>query len=394
MEIEKKEILSTGRALVSLLRAELLDQTPVLPEKVSLEEVFQLAKRHGVENMSGHMAFSLANGPGKDLRDRWQKSMEANTAKNMVQLAERDRILDKLTGEHIDVLPLKGSRMIEMYPSPEQRQMADLDILVRSRDQERVRDCMKELDYEVERYDVTNEDTYRKMPFMHVEMHHDLFAKTSRFENLKEYYDDPWLRAVPDEENGFCYHLTREDFYLYLLAHFYKHFASGGCGIRNVMDIYVLLDRYGDSLDEDYLGNELRKLGLSEFRETMERLARQWFSPVFHEDPVDEEIEMTLFTSGAYGLRDNSRRAGLQRMEEKYSSKLLAKSAYIFSLMFPSYDRLIVKYPRFKGHRKILPLLWVYHIGYKILFDRERITGNIRVLRNPREDRRERGRKS
>ena len=55
----------------------------------------------------------------------------------------------------------------------------------------------------------------------------------------------------------------------------------------------------------------------------------------------------------------------------------------------PKNDRLIVKYPQFKGYRKILPLLWIYHIGYKILFDRERITGNIRVLRNSKEDHRE-----
>ena len=389
MEIGKIEMLHTGRMLVSLLKAELLEQDPPELQQTDWEKVFQLAKRHGVETMSGHAAFRLPYGPEKELCERWQKSIAANTAKNMVQRAERDRILEKLTGEHIDVLPLKGSRMIEMYPEPDQRQMADLDFLIRTCDQNRVRDCMTELGYEVERYEITNEDTYQKMPFMHVEMHHDLFARTSRYENLKEYYADPWSRAIPDERKSCRYHLSREDFYLYQLAHFYKHFAGGGCGIRNVMDIYVLLDRYGDTLDEDYLGKELNKLGLSEFRKTMERLARQWFSPDFHGEPVDEEIEMALFTSGAYGLRDNSRRAGLRRMEEKYPSKLLARSVYLLSLMFPSYDRLIVKYPQFKGHRKILPLLWIYHIGYKILFDRERITGNIRVLRNSREDHRE-----
>lgn len=385
MAEESKDIISTGRYLVSLLRADLMElDPPEKPDGISFEDVFSLARKHGVETMSGQTVFRLERGPDADLAARWKKSMEANRAKNMVQRVERDRILEKLEQEGIDVLPLKGSLMIEMYPRPDQRQMSDLDMLIRIRDQERVRDSMQSLGYQVARYQVTNEDTYSMPPFMHVEMHHDLFTKTSTYEKLKRYYADAWSRSIPDGGNGYRYRFSWEDFYIYLLAHFYKHFCDGGSGIRNILDIYVFLEQYGDRLDEEYLHRELSDIGLLKFREQMEALSNQWFGSEPEFDRADEENERTLYTSGAYGLRDVSRRGGLERLEERYSSPALARAVYISRLLFPSYDRLIAKYPKMKGHRRLLPFLWLYHIGYKILYDRERITGNIRVLRQAR----------
>ena len=387
--------LACGRYVTELLRSELLgEQPPEKPKDISFDELYQMAKMHGLETMTYDAVSKLEYRPEPLLWSRWRSSRDANSAKNMVQRSQRDRILQELSRRGIDVLPLKGSLLIEMYPKPDQRQMSDLDILIRREQRGLVRQVMVDLGYQVDRFEITNEDTYSQKPFMHIEMHHQLFTATSPLHQLREYYSDPWLRSIPDEGTEHCYHFSWEDYYIYLLSHFYKHFAAGGCGIRNVMDIYVVLDKYGDYLDEDYLEKELDKLGLSKFRETMEQLARQWFSPDCHEKTVDEKIERTLFTSGAYGFRDNSRRGGLQRMEEKYSSEFVARSAYILSLMFPSYERLIVKYPQFKGHQRILPLLWLYHIGYKILFDRERIVGNIRVMRQASQDQRKRGQRN
>ena len=392
MTNETAEILFAGRYLVLLLKASLHElMPPELPEGLSWEQIFQMAKKHGVETMAGQAAFRTQDPPDPELFARWNKSIDVNIAKNMVQRTERDRILNTLTERQIDVLPLKGCLMIEMYPRPDQRQMSDLDILIRCGDRPAVRDCMKDLGYEVVRYEITNEDTYSKVPFMHVEMHHALFEKTSFHESFKQYYSDPWCRGIPDEKAPCRYHFRWEDYYIYQLAHFYKHFYGGGCGIRNVMDIQVFLEQHGKDLDEEYLTKELCRLDLSDFREKMESLAHQWFALHIDGEPIEENMEETLFSSCAYGLRDNSRRAGLQRLEEKYPSMLMAKTAYILSLLFPSYDRLIIQHPKLKGYPKILPLMWIYHIGYKILFDRERITGNIRVLREFRDDQKKEG---
>ena len=383
MQSSPSTTLSCGRYLTALLRAELRgEQPPEKPEDVSFEELYRMAKMHGLETMSYDAVSKLRTLPEDDLWTRWRASRDANSAKNMVQRTHRDRILTELSRKGIDVLPLKGSLLIEMYPKPDQRQMSDLDILIRGEQREQVRQCMTALGYQVDRFEVTNEDTYSQKPFMHIEMHHQLFAVISSFSQLRDYYSDPWIRSIPDEGMEHRYRFSWEDYYIYLLAHLYKHFSGGGSGIRNVMDIYVFLRQYGESLDRMYLQKELNKIGLDEFRQTMERLAEQWFGDNGQKiSAVEEEIEETIFTSGAYGMRSSSRLHNIQRMEEKYSSELIGKMAYLIRLVFPSYDRIIVKYPQFKGKQKVLPLLWIYHIGYKILFDRERISGNIKAIR-------------
>lgn len=383
MQSSPSTTLSCGRYLTALLRAELWgEQPPEKPEDVSFEELYWLAKRHGLETMSYDAVSKLKMLPEDDLLSHWRSSRDANTAKNMVQRAHRDRILQELSRRGIDVLPLKGSLLIEMYPRPDQRQMSDLDILIRKEQREQVRQGMVDLGYQVDRFEVTNEDTYSQKPFMHIEMHHQLFDAMSPFYQLRSYYADPWARSISDEGAQHRYHFSWEDFYIYFLAHFYKHFYSGGSGIRNVMDIHVFLRQYGETLDENYIRGELDSIGLSEFRMKMERLANQWFGQLETVDStVEEEIEETIFTSGAYGMKINSRSHNIQHLEEQYSSVLIGKAAYLFRLLFPSYERIIVQFPQFKGKKKILPLLWVYRICDRILFNRERITGNIKAIR-------------
>lgn len=387
MDEQKNTVLNHGRYLVKLLACALTkQQAPEKPEDLQWETLFRLAKSHGIETMAYDSIEKLSARPGETLWNQWKNSRQANIAKNMVQRTERDAILNALEERGVDAMPLKGSLLIEMYPSPEQRQMSDLDILIRNDQREQVSQILPELGYEVERYEITNEDTYSKKPFMHVEMHHALFPKTLRYENLKKYYADPWKFAFPEEGHPHRYRMSWEDYYIYLLAHLYKHFSGGGSGIRNVMDIHVFLSQYGTQLNQQYVQEELEKMEISEFRDQMETLARQWFGKEEVVKPVPEDVESTIFTSGAYGIRENSRRHNLDRMEERFSNPIVARTAYVLTLLFPNYDRLIVKYPQFKGKKKLLPLLWIYHIGYKILRDRERITGNIKVLREDRKN--------
>ena len=79
-----------------------------------------------------------------------------------------------------------------------------------------------------------------------------------------------------------------------MLAHFFKHFNSGGSGIRNVMDVHVFLSQYGDVLDRAYVDRELEKMELTEFRRDMEELAEQWFGETQDLGSVREDLEETF----------------------------------------------------------------------------------------------------
>ena len=47
---------------------------------------------------------------------------------------------------------------------------------------------------------------------------------------MTEYYQDVKSHLILDEGSRYGYHFSDEDFYLYMLAHEYKHFSGSGTG--------------------------------------------------------------------------------------------------------------------------------------------------------------------
>ena len=85
-------------------------------------------------------------------------------------------------------------------------------------------------------------DVYIKPPYMEVEVHRRLLPTT---EENHWHTDDIWDRLVKDEDNPHLMHMTPEDFYLFHLLHFEKHYSMGGSGIRSIIDQYYLMKNYG-----------------------------------------------------------------------------------------------------------------------------------------------------
>ena len=71
----------------------------------------------------------------------------------------------------------------------------------------------------------------------------------------------------------YVYDFEAEDFYIYMMAHMAKHFYKRGCGIRNLVDIYVFLEKFGGEMNADYLQKQFAGLGLTAFGEAGPDLA-------------------------------------------------------------------------------------------------------------------------
>ena len=156
-------------------------------------------------------------------------------------------------------------------------------------------------------------------------------------------YRDVWEKAFPESPGGKIYRMTWEDFYIFMIEHFFKHFYFSGSGIRSVMDIYVFLDRKGDELDLDYLHSELKRLGLWEFEQKMRRIAEKWFGG--EQTETDEETEAYIITSGVYGTKQNWKVNHMGKLEEKYRSRILAKIRWIWELVWLNRNAMRTLYP-------------------------------------------------
>lgn len=127
------------------------------------------------------------------------KPGEQLLAQSVVQLQERDELIDIFTRAEIDVLPVKGCWLKELYPDINDRQMSDLDMLVREEDVSRAEVLLLERGYRKDEVGF-HHTVYRQAPYLVLELHTSLLPK---IDEHRSYYEDVWNRATAGEIPAF-----------------------------------------------------------------------------------------------------------------------------------------------------------------------------------------------
>lgn len=265
----------------------------------------------------------------KKLLFKWEESKNKVIRKTVLMNAERDKLLRYMEEQKIWHLPLKGVILSTMYPEFGMRQMADNDILFDAFFRKNVKDWFVTHGYTVKSYEEGNHDEYHKEPVYNFEMHISLFHENAQT-RFAGYYSSIKTRLHLKEGKSFEYSMTDEDFYLYMLAHMYKHDSNCGTGLRSLVDVYVY-NREKCKMEWRYLNEELKKIGLSDFEKEMRELAFKVFSHPSSERPLTEKEERMLrklLFNRTYGTMGNYWRKQVKKVQEEGQDTLSeAKSA-------------------------------------------------------------------
>ena len=215
---------------------------------------------------------------------------------------------------------------------------------------------------------------YFKEPVLNFEMHSSLFTP-QHIGNLNDYFKDVKERLIPDEGSEYGYHFRDEDFYLFMMAHEYKHFSGGGTGVRSLVDTYIFLRKFKDSLDWDYLNAELDKLGIADFERNNRELAMKLLS--MKQLTIEDKKHLDYFVmSETYGTLENSVNNRIVR--DGGGSKV----KYLWYRIFPRIDTYRVYYPWAYNHKFLLPVAWGYRLIRALTTRRKKVSKEINVLRN------------
>lgn len=174
----------------------------------------------------------------------------------------------------------------------------------------------------------------------------------SQDNRFAEYYADVKSRLVKDEGNAFGYRFTPEDFYIYITVHEYKHYSSGGTGLRSLLDTYVYLKKNGDTPDRACIAGELDKLGIADFEARNRSLAMHLFGGE-ELTKSDREMLEVFLDSGTYGtmprwVENQIRRRG--------------RAGFLLSRTFPPYRIMAQRYPVLRSLPVLLPVCWIRRI--------------------------------
>ena len=371
-----------------------------LTNEENRKELFRMSAKHFIDALTG-MTLKQA---GVVLPKYWEERMVKAVRKVILFDAERKKLCAWMDSEHIWYLPLKGIVLKEYYPSIGMRQMSDNDILFDAGAWERVEKHMLSEGYAAESVGKGNHDVYQKPPVYNFEMHRSLYGRGND-ERWVEYYSDIKSSLLSDQPEVVCdavhgagenttanqtestnggnisygYHMSDEDFYIYITSHAYKHYSGSGTGIRTLLDFYAYLNAKEESLDFDYIQTECRKLGISDFEKCNRRLCRKVFSSqqiydrvAFEQSLSADEMEMLKYylSSGVYGTFERMVENRIEKQKKTDGRGKLSKLTYYCHRVFPGME-LYGNYPLLVKHKFLIPAYWVYRL-VRLLFSKKR----------------------
>ena len=285
-----------------LLACALHDEKPQGIENLDLEAIKRLAKFHSVTPM---IAYAM-RGQGEE----WQRIYLGNVKRNMLFKSEREKLYSFFEDHRIAYMPLKGVRIMDMYPAYGMRKMADNDIWIDKKHATEARDYMIGEGYECISFGKSNHDVYHKKPIFNFELHTSLYGETHSKE-FYEYYKDIDARLRKDNDSECRMRMRDDDFYVYVCSHAYKHFNNSGTGVRTLCDDYVFI------------------LG-----------------------------------SGTYGTVNHRVERQLRMMNESITP--FTKARYVCQRIFPG-DEYFKAFPFFERHRSLRPFFIVHRIGKSLV---------------------------
>lgn len=338
--------------LAELVKAQLENRSPLpLPEKIMVEELLKISDNN-------HMDYLLlgalvrAEGVTEKEKELVRGRIKYSVIRTLTQITELKQIEKRFEENHIKNQPMKGARMKFIYPTPEMREMSDIDILVDTEGMVRAKEILQEMGYSLKQ-SIKHHDIYHKPPFMAVEVHRSMYDKTVDSNQYK--YFSGFTKSILRDGMQYTYDFTIEDFYVYMMAHMAKHFYAMGCGIRNLVDVYIYLEKYGNEMNRPYVDAELKKCGILQFTEHMEKLAFIWLKGEMGSQ-FYEDLFLYMLNSGIYGKDENG-------IWHKFSGdKMKTREVTMGELKrwyyFPPISYMSEYYPWLENHPYLLPVAW------------------------------------
>lgn len=354
---------------IILLRAFVQEGRPELSAEVDWPAVLNCAN---INNTTGIVGFLLMS--YKDLADTALNDFARHQCLQEIALYSRraeqmNQLICHMDENQIDHLLFKGVIVKDYYtPCPELRTFGDVDFVIRKKDRLKCDELMKKLGYEPHNewepvYSYTRGTEY-------YEIHTDIMeVDVSDKANYREYYSHIWEHVVKRSQDteSYTYEFTPEFHFLYLLTHIAKHISVSGAGIRMYMDIAFFIRNFGDTIDWEWIAEQLKILRFEDFANITLNAVEDWFgvpSPLPLRKLSDEIMEdFTVFTleGGVFGKVGRDRSVVFLKQQNRNEESVSRFKTLIFHI-FPPVSNLENRYTYLRKHHWLLPVAWIHRI--------------------------------
>lgn len=383
--IGKNRLTALQEEFLKILESFMHGKTYHLPEAFTqIEELYQMA---GIHKMTAAVYEQIR---GEALLQQPEYTNLARSFKGytmrevMMQMQRADgflRIYEKMCAQGVRPLVVKGIICRNLYEKSDYRVSGDEDILVRKEDFSVCDAILAAGGFQREELDT--EHLPQEIPYInpqngvYIEMHFDLFAEESgAYGHLNKEFADAYATCIAEDIQGrtvWTLHPTLHLFYL--ICHSLKHFLHGGFGIRQVCDMVMMAEHYGEQIDWDYIYGRLQELRMEVFWNGLVEIGREYlgFSYEKAHYPVSlqkihvncEHLLLDLLDSGIYGDSTAERKHSSNITLAAAESGKKDTMASVKASLFPGKDYMKRGYPWLERYPWLLPVAWGMRIvGY------------------------------
>ena len=350
------------RTFAACMAAFLHETSYALPPLTAAQwgKLYNLAKR---QSLSGALFAAVSDNDMPDtVRDRLRRDGFLMLTKYEAQKEACRAIEDALSSKDIAHVFVKGAVIRRYYPDPALRSMGDIDVVIHEHDRLRADRAMQDLGFAVTEQ-LGDVWVYERDGYL-VEVHTVLRRFDVTTQTPVE-YTTLWTDAR--HLRGSSYRLSNEAEAAYVISHLASHFAAGGCGLRQLMDVAVLYRRFPDEALWHGVFAKLAPDGTARFAQHLLWLCARWFSldiPDTLTAPVDEQAEThmlyRLLADGTFGT--DERLLIAQKRKEQRLQKQGGELGRVWRHAFPDADTVRRRYPYAK-HTWLLPVAY----GHRLL---------------------------
>ena len=326
----------------------------------------------------------------------YRKKVVRQVMVQTMRTAEFLKLYKHLQEKGLHPLVVKGLVCRQLYPNPDYRSSSDEDVLIRNREfvkcNNMLRGCGMEPTDDKQDLDATYEVAYRKAGTpLYIELHKALFSPDSvEYGEFNEFFKGAHSRRVKIQVQGVdVYTLNYTDHLFYLICHAFKHLLHGGFGIRQVCDMVMFANTYGNEIDWEQVRENCKKIGADKFAIALFKIGEKYLNfdlakACYPEDWanvfVDEHALLEdMLSGGIYGgatmSRKHSSRMTLNAVKAEKKGKTVKYN--ILKTIFPARADLKGKYTYLERFPFLLPVAWMSRIvKYQKETRQDKLKGN------------------
>ena len=352
-------------------------------EQQEWAELFYMAEQHHVLPMFFEAVY---NSPAAKQMDPQlflgikRKTVQMVTLQTM-KTSEFLQLYQALKGAGVTACVVKGIICRALYPKPDYRMSGDEDLLISPEQFDLCHSALTDFgmqpsdpgkdifaDYEI---------SYKKPGSpIYIELHKSLFPPDSEaYGELGRYFENAMDSLIEISIQG-CDISTLEptDHLFYLICHAFKHFLHSGFGIRQVCDIALFANRYGESIDWGRVLTGCREIHAELFAAAIFRIGEKylgvvqektWYPQEWQKIQINEvPMLVDLLDSGIYGYSSMSRRHSSNMTLSAVSAQKRGKrnTNGVMETLFPSAQALEGRFIYLRRHPYLLPVAWIDRI--------------------------------